>query len=180
MISVDLLPKRYREAKALERFFFLTSLVLAVCLAAMVSLQATITTKTEMYRLETKKLQAVAEQYRQVNSRFKELREAEKQLRHRLDLATPLVNKKESILPYLNYFSGQLPENIWLTSLELGLDGEMYLQGKALEYTDVAAFIKWLEEDRDLLVTLEGSTKEDDLVVFSLKAATWWGGTKIQ
>ncbi|GEM_PF-5007047 len=173
MISVNLLPKRYRDAKAIERFLIVGIVVLAICLLVLLTINLSLKVQTTLLQQETKALKELANQYQMVNKRYEDLKSVEAELTHRLELARPLIAKDGSILPYLNYFQGEFPRQIWLTWLDLRLNGEVYVEGKALAYSDVAAFIKWLEEDRNLAVTLGDTERGEELISFSLTATAY-------
>lgn len=171
MISVDLLPKRYRDAKAIERFFLVGITIITICLAVLLTIKASLAVEIAVLEQETQGLKELANQYQAVNKRYEELKRVEAELTRRLELARPLIAKDASILPYLNYFRGELPRRIWLTWLDLHLDGEVYVEGRAISYSDVAALIKWLEEERNLQVILQDTERAEGLISFSLTAA---------
>lgn len=168
MISVDLLPRRYRNARALERFIGLAVIIIVACLLVISAIKQNLSVQTELLESETASLSQLALQYQTVNKRYKELEAVEVALEHRLGLAQPLLAQNDSILPYLNYFHGEIPERIWLTWLDVRLDGQAFIEGKALGYADVAGLIKWLEEDQNFVVSLEETGREESVVTFSL------------
>lgn len=178
MIRVDLLPRRYQENKALEKFLRLTVALLALVTLIIGSLTLSLDIRTQMYQNETAALRSLATQYKQVNMRYVELEQAEKTLQHRLDLALPLLEAKRSIQPLLTTFLTELPENIRLTRLSAELEGRVQLEGEAVTYTDVAAFIKWLEDERGFVSHLDKIQRLDKTVSFIIIASTQGGGIK--
>lgn len=175
MIRVNLLPRPYQKARELERFCRIAIVAVGVLAFIMTCNFFSLKMQTKLYQEETANLRSLAQQYSQVNKRYNELVVAEQALQRRLDLALPLLEQSASLQPALALFTSELPQNVWLRSLSLNLDDQFYLEGNAVAYTDIAALIKWLEEDNGLVVRLDKTDYLDREVAFTISANTEGG-----
>lgn len=147
MTRIDLLPPRYHQFRAFAKQIYWGLVGLAALLIILGTALVGMKARTTAYARMSEILSPSARQYRTINTRVDELQKAEKVLTDRKGKAVPLLDRGRSILPTVQDFTRGLPAGTSLTSLSVGLDGAVSLQGQAKTYNDVARFVKWLGEN---------------------------------
>lgn len=178
MTRIDLLPPRYHRIRAFARQIYLVLCALAILTVVLGTALVAMKAQTTAYARMAAALVPTAGQYRTINARFDELQRAEKVLRERKEKATPLLERRGSVVPAVREFTAGLPSGTRLVALTVAADGTVSVKGESLGYNDVSRFVKWvgetLEYDQVALESVGQLT--NGTVAFSLKAARLTGG----
>lgn len=147
-MRLDLLPPQLRvwREREVKANLLLASFVTlgVVCLAWQAGLQADRVVVAR--RVDT--LRRVSGQYKLAHDEVRRLEQRTQELTKRLELLAPLTVGEGALAPQIfGSFRRRFPQGVRIAALEVGIDGQVSLEGTAPSFKDVSRLVTWLSRE---------------------------------
>jgi len=92
------------------------------------------------FRKELQKVSAKVQSMKEIEKQVDALNTQEDKLARKLDVVKQIINKRQNPFDVLRYVTENVPNNLWLTKLELTA-GEMIFEGYATDFNAIGTFL---------------------------------------